>query len=124
MDDGQVPAGARQFVPQFRLVGEVGRQLLINAQGLVVVLLRLLEPARMTQQIGPADVALAELLAEVGPGGEVGRQLLPDAQGVAVVLLRLLEPARVTQPNAPVVVVSGRLLAEVGPGGEVGRQVL
>ena len=41
-----VHAGARQFVPPIGLVGEVGRQLLLDAQGLVVVLLRLRQPAR------------------------------------------------------------------------------
>ena len=71
--------------------GEVGRQLLLDAQGLVVVLLRLLEPARRIQQIAAIEVAAGQILAELGSGGEVGRQLLADAQGLVVVLLRLLQ---------------------------------
>ena len=38
LENRQVHAGARQFVPQVRLVGELGHQLLADAQGLVVVL--------------------------------------------------------------------------------------
>ena len=124
MEKRQVHAGARQAVLQVRLVGEVGRQLLVDAQGLVVVLLRLLEPARRSQQNAPVVVASGQLLAELGSGGEVGRQLLLDTQGLVEVLLRLLEPARVTQHIAPVVVAYGQVLAELGSGGEVGRQLL
>src|SRR5438552_847020 len=57
MEKRQVPVGARQFVAQVRLVGEVGYQLLPNGQGLVVVLLRLRQTARGTQQIAPVVVA-------------------------------------------------------------------
>src|SRR5258708_24121989 len=80
-----------------RLVGEVGRQLLLDAQGLVVVLLRLLGPARVTQQIAPVVVASGQVLAELGAGEGTRRQLLHQTQWLVVFLLRLPEPARATQ---------------------------
>ena len=99
--------------------GEVGRQLLVEAHGLVVVLLRLLEPARVTQQTAAVEVAAGQILAELGTGGEVGRQLLVDAHGLVVVLLRLRKPARRIQKIAAVEVAASQILVELRSGGEV-----
>ena len=125
MEKRQVHAGARQVVPQVRLVGEVGRQLLCRCSG----------PGRYSFSASLSRPAWHSRLPRLlwlwasswrncGSGGEVGRQLLEEAHGLVVVLLRFLRPARGTQQNAPVVVASGQALAELGPGGEVGRQLL
>ena len=101
--------------------GKSAASCLLDAQGLVVVLLRLLETARGIQQTAPAVVALARSWRNSGRVGKSVRQLLLEAHGLVVVLLRLLEPARRTQQIAPVDVAIGQFLAELGSGGEVGR---
>ncbi len=80
-----------QLLAELGHFGEVGRQLLVEAQGLVVGLLRLRQPARGTQHTAPVNVAAGQLPAELGLVGKVGRQLLVEAHGLVKVLLRLLE---------------------------------
>ena len=94
--------------------GEIGYQLLLDAQGLVVVLLRLLEPAHGLQQTAAVVVALARSWRNSGREGKSRRQLLPDAQGLVVVLLRLRQSPRGTQQNTPVAVATGQILAVLG----------
>ncbi len=120
----QVHVGTRQFAPQVRLVGEVGREPRVDGEGLTVVLLRLPGPARDPQEGTPVDMAAGQHPPEFGSGGEVGRQLFVDAQGLVEVRLRLFMPPQVPQQTAAAVEAVGQLLAEVGSGGEVGRQLL
>ena len=92
----QVHVSFRHVVQPVRLVREVRRRLLLDFQCLVIVLLRLLEPAGLVQQKAPAEVACRQALAELQSGREVRCQLLEDARGLVVVLLRLHGPARGT----------------------------
>src|SRR5947199_20142 len=69
--------------------GEFGRQLLINGQGLAVLLLRLRSLSLAPQQIPQVEVTLRQYLAKRWVVGEVGRELLLDDDRSEVLLLCL-----------------------------------
>jgi hypothetical protein len=61
-----------QFLAEFRAGGEVGGQLLLEGQGIVVGRLRLRQPPRGAEQEAQVVVAHGQFLAELGASGEVG----------------------------------------------------